>query len=234
MRPRLEAIFDAIPPDAGAVADIGYDLGNLLVALLSRRRTVNVVGVEVQPGARERFLDTHAAVVAEAGPRLTLRTGDGLTALSPGDVEGVAIAGIGAHNIAAMLRAAPEVVAALDWLVLCPPRFDGVIRPALYELGFHPSDERLVRDRGHTYEVIVARPGPEPTTDPVARAFGPRLFERRDPALVGYLEELAASFAGAYDHALADYRPGSRKAALGAKLRSLPDALARARAFTDG
>lgn len=231
MRPRLEAIFEAIPPEARAVADIGYDLGNLLVALLSRRRTVNVVGVEVQPRARERFLVTHEEVAAAAGGRLDLRIGDGLTALAPGDVDGVVIAGIGALNTVALLRAAPEVVASVDWLLLCPPRFDGVVRPALYELGFHPANERLVTDRDHTYEIILARRGSEPSDDPVARAFGPRLFERQDPALAPYLEEVAAGFAGALAHGLPSYRPGSRKEALGAKLRLLPEALEKARSF---
>ncbi|PKN55352.1 MAG: hypothetical protein CVU56_21815 [Deltaproteobacteria bacterium HGW-Deltaproteobacteria-14] len=232
MQPRLEALFAAVPDDAPSVADIGYDLGNLAVALLARRPSLRVVGVEIQPRARARFLTTHAALVASAGERLDLRTGDGLRALAPGEVDGVVIAGIGALNVAAMLRDAPEVVAQLRWLVLCPPRFDGAVRAALYELGLHPADERLVPDRGHVYELIVARPGPEPSQDPIARAFGPRLFERRDPALAPYLADVERRFASALANDLASYGPETRKAALGAKLRALPGALARARTFS--
>lgn len=231
MQPRLEALYAAVPQDAPSVADIGYDLGNLAVALLTRRPALRVVGVEIQPQARARFLTTHDAIAATAGTRLDLRTGDGLRALTPGEVDGVVIAGIGALNVAAMLRDAPDVVAQLQWLVLCPPRFDGAVRAALYELGLHPADERLVPDRGHVYELIVARPGPEPSQDPIARAFGPRLFERRDPALAPYLEGVQRRFASALDNDLASYGPETRKAELGAKLRALPEALARARTF---
>ncbi|MCA9513733.1 MAG: tRNA (adenine(22)-N(1))-methyltransferase TrmK, partial [Myxococcales bacterium] len=109
MRARLEAIYAAIPDRARRVADVGYDQGLLIDALLLRRPGVRVVGVERQDAAAQAYRERHEAELATWGARLALRTGDGLTAILPGEVDVAVIAGIGARSVARMLRAAPGV-----------------------------------------------------------------------------------------------------------------------------
>jgi len=225
---RIEALYDQIPAEASSVADIGYDLGHLLVSLVARRRDVRALGIEIQPAAKPRFLTAHAEFVASHGERIALREGDGLGALHPGEVEGAIIAGVGARTIARMIDEAPAVVASLEWLLLCPARFQGEVRPALARAGLFAASERLVEDRGHLYEVILARHGEEPCPDPAARAYGPRLFEGPDPLLAAYLAHVRRCFAGALANDLASYGPDSPNAALGAKLRLLSAAEALA------
>lgn len=188
-----------------------------------------MVGVEIQPLAADRFACEHPEVARAAGPRLRLVTGDALEALAPGQVEGAVIAGVSAMTIAAMLRRAPDVLASLAWIVLCPTRFNGVVRPALTAAGLFCADEELVTDRGRTYEIIVARPGVEPNSDPIAQAFGPRLVEGRHPALPAYLESVRRKMAPAFASGLSSYGRDARPAAaaLGDKLALLDAAIAR-------
>ncbi|MFT7579179.1 MAG: tRNA (adenine22-N1)-methyltransferase [Myxococcota bacterium] len=223
---RLDAVLAAIPSDARVVADIGYDRGQLMAAILERRPKTAVVGVEVQPIAAARARAEVPTLVHDA-KRVTLKTGDGLSALLPGEVDGAVLAGIGGRTIAKILLRDRTVVETMAWLVLCPPRFNGAIRPALAELDWHIADEALVTDRGRTYEVILARKGREtlPRTQLAAR-FGPVFFDRRDPALGPYLRDVRHRFKAAFERRLVDYGPTSNKPRLGEKLALLEDAIA--------
>lgn len=238
MRPRFETLYALIGDDAKVFADIGYDLGALMVAFLKRRPHGQAVGVEIQPQAAARFRSTHAATLGRAGlDRVTLLTGSGLAPLTDRAAEAApidcaVIAGIGEDTTLSLCRASAELVAALPRLVICIPTFHATIRPGLAELGLYAADERLVVDRGRTYEVIAFEPGVEPSDDAVATLFGPRLFERRDPGVVGWLEDVRDRYQKAYAHGLRNYLNGPRRA-LGEKLARLDEALERARQWDD-
>lgn len=234
MRARLEAIYEAIPDRARRVADVGYDQGILIDALLERRPGVRVVGVERQDAAAHLYRARHEAELTHWGARVALRTGDGLTAILPGEVDVAVIAGIGARSVARMLRAAPGVLAHLDVLVLCCPRFNGELMPALDDLALTPLATRLVRDRGHIYEVTTASPAHQRARgDELTRHYGAPLLCGRDPLALPYLEGVRRTFAAAFRSDLASYGPLSTQPDLGRKLALLDAAIARVRAAAE-
>lgn len=204
----MHAIAAAIPSDARALVEVGYDRGGVLAAIAALRPELELIGSEVLPHLQ-------ALVPPELTRRATWRVGDGLAAMHPGEVDGVVMAGIGARTIVAILDAAPAVVGSLAWMVLCASHFEDDIRPALARLGWHPSEESLVLDRERFYEVIVARPGPDPTEpDAIAARWGPRLIAANDPLGPAWLADLRHRFRDAFAHGLG-------KATLGAKLASI-------------
>lgn len=228
---RIDALVAAVcevAPAAARLVEIGYDRGAILLRALAARPDLHAVGIEIQPAAR------HMAVPDELAPRLTLLTGDGFDPLPPtSEPTVVLLAGLGGRTIASLLTRDPATTRALSALVLCPSHLEAEIRPALRSLGLRPSAERLVTERGRFYEIIVVAvgdtaPPDDVDRDPLTAAWGPRLFATRDPLLVPFLEDARHRFRAALAADLRSYRSGPR-AALGAKLARLDEALALAR-----
>lgn len=153
---RLRTIIDLIPQTARVVVDIGYDHGHLLAKLARSRPGVGLLGVELQERSSAFFAQLQTAAVRE---RVGLRTGSGLAPLTANDrVDTVVIAGMGEHLIASLIRdAAPDVLAGVETLVLCPADFRHVLRPALQELGWRSVADRVAQERGRHYEVMRCR-----------------------------------------------------------------------------
>jgi tRNA (adenine22-N1)-methyltransferase len=230
---RLVAMACEAAPDSRdtrPIAEIGYDLGQILLRVAERRPDLRVIGVEVQPEAARV-----TPVPAALRPRVDLRTGDGLAPLAPGECCGLILAGLGGRTIAEVLTRHAEVTRAVDFVLTCPSHLEAEVRPAFAALGMDIADERLVLDRGRYYECVLARPRASPAprvldadapTDPLAAAWGPLLLGRPDPLMVDYLADQAHRFRDALATDLASYRAGHR-AALGAKLGMLAAARAR-------
>ena len=237
---RLVALMRMVPSSAGTIADIGYDHGWVLAELARRRPDRRYIGVELQEDAADRFRGQHGPRLAAAATWPDLRVGDGLAALAPGEAQVAILAGLGQGTMLRILREGLTVggadrLGAPGRLVLCPNGIESELRPALRDLSWQVVDECLVREATRFYEVIAAEPeraggvsaGPR---DELDLRYGRALFERPDPLLVPYLEDLGRRHANALGAGLRSYQPGSSRAALGAKLSLLDEALARARA----
>ncbi len=138
-----------MPEGARSVADIGAGDGQVALALAGSG--VRVIAVERTPGALDRLRR------ATAG-RCEVRSGDGLGALAPGEVEGCVIAGLGGLSIAGILRRAPEQVRALGWLVLGPHSENHRLEAWLAGAALPPRAVRFVTERRRLYQIIVVEP----------------------------------------------------------------------------
>ncbi|MCA9691148.1 MAG: SAM-dependent methyltransferase [Myxococcales bacterium] len=223
--PRLAAVA-ALVPRGVAVADIGTDHALLVAALLADGHAPRAIACDLREGPLAAAQRTLAR--AQVEDRAALRRGDGLLVLTPGEVEAVVIAGMGARRIVELLAAAPAQLSALDHLVLQPNGPCPALRQFLDERGFQICDELVARERKHYYVALRARPRrtPGPRLDAIDRHVGPRLRRRRDPLVRSYCaHELArcdralAGVASALDPdpvALAAFQ--ERRAALAAAL----------------
>lgn len=152
--PRLAAIA-ALIPEGARLADVGTDHALLPIRLLLDGRIRSAVATDIRPGPLSRAKEnTRAADVT------TLRCVlcDGLSDVSPEEVDTVVIAGMGGENIAGILRAAPW---ACDnaLLLLQPMSRPEELRGAFPGLGLAICEERLIRDAGRLYSVIAVRAG---------------------------------------------------------------------------
>lgn len=149
LSPRQRALVEAVPDGARSVADIGAGDGQVALALA--RPGVRVIATERTPSTLERLRR------ATAG-RCEVRAGDGLSALAPGDVEGCVIAGLGGLSIAAILRAAPEQLRTLRWLVLAPHSENHRLEVWLAAAGLFPREVRFIMERRRLYQIMVVEP----------------------------------------------------------------------------
>ena len=149
LSPRQRALVDAVPEDARSVADVGAGDGQVALALAGSG--MRVIAIDRTRRTLERL--RHAT----AG-RCEVRSGDGLTALTPGEVEGCVIAGLGGFSIAGILEAAPEQLRALRWLVLGPHSENHRLEGRLARAGLRPREVRFVMERRRLYQIIVVEP----------------------------------------------------------------------------
>jgi tRNA (adenine22-N1)-methyltransferase len=186
LSPRLEAVADAVV--AGRpMADIGTDHARLPAHLVQSGRVPNAIACDVAEGPLDRARQTLRNL---PGLRIELRRGHGLRVLDPGEIATCVLAGMGGHLMRQLVDDAPEVVAALDRLVLQPNTGWPDTRAWIAAHGWTLTDERIVCEPHHHYLVLVV----DPRTPAAAHwsshdlEFGPILRHRRDDGWQSWLQ----------------------------------------------
>ncbi len=182
---RLQAVADFVPP-ASSVADIGTDHGYLAIELLKINSTRRVIAADLNAGPCQAARRT----ISEAGfsDSIEVRQGDGLAALTPGEVDTVCIAGMGGKLEADILEARPDVTAQLKCLVLQPQNGFEYLRDWLYTHDWHIEDEKLAKVDGRVYQIIKAVQGKEEMLTEPELILGPVLIKKRPELFADHVQ----------------------------------------------
>ena len=150
---RLSAVA-ALVRQGSRLADIGTDHAYLPVHLVQSGVCPSAIASDIGEGP----LDAAHRTVTENGltSEIALRLGDGLATVKAGEVEDVAIAGMGGETIVAILEAAPWVQNEGIRLILQPMTRAEDLRRWLLSHGFSVLEEHLIRDKHHLYPVLAA------------------------------------------------------------------------------
>ena len=185
---RLQAVADMVP--AGArVADIGTDHA-YLAAELWKRGAAAVIASDKNAGPCEA---ARATLLAEGlSEKISVRQGDGLAVLVPGEADTLCIAGMGGRLIADILAAEPEVTAACRRLVLQPMNEAEALRRWLYANGWYLAEESLAEAAGQLYVILCAEQGEEKIAEDILYLAGPRLTEKKPGLWAAHLKGLIA------------------------------------------
>lgn len=128
----------------GGVADIGCDHGLLSIHLMQTGKATHVVACDINEGP----LQTAARNVERAGcSGISLRLGDGLSPIRPGEVQTVILAGMGGELISQLIDAAPFLCSPAYTLLLQPMSRVFTLRAYLAAHGFSVLREVAVRDK---------------------------------------------------------------------------------------
>ena len=184
---RLQALADFVS-EGSRVADIGTDHGYLSIALVQAGKADFVVASDKNAGP----IEAATRAVREAGlmDTISVRLGDGLATLQPGEVDTVCIAGMGGVLMTEILEASPEVVAQLTTLILQPQSAAAELRRWLYRKHWHIADESLAIADGRIYEIIKAERGRRKMPEEILLEIGPVLWEKKPPLLRHHIESL--------------------------------------------
>lgn len=184
---RLQALADFVS-EGSRVADIGTDHGYLSIALVQAGKADFVVASDKNAGPFEAA--TRAVQEAGLMDTISVRLGDGLATLQPGEVDTVCIAGMGGVLMTEILEASPEVVAQLTTLILQPQSAAAELRRWLYRKHWHIADESLAIADGRIYEIIKAERGRRKMPEEILLEIGPVLWEKKPPLLRHHIESL--------------------------------------------
>jgi len=150
---RLQTLFSQV--EVGSrVVDVGTDHAWLPIALAQHGVASFVIATDVALGPYQRALTNVQAHGADES--VSVRQGDGLKSVLPGEVNTVIIAGMGGGTAAEILLASQDVLMKVDRLILQPMNAAVKLRKTAYELGYGLAVEVIVPEDGRLYEVIVA------------------------------------------------------------------------------
>ncbi|WJI90696.1 tRNA (adenine(22)-N(1))-methyltransferase [Weissella viridescens] len=170
------ATVAAYVPDGARLADIGSDHAYLPANLILNKRIKFAVAGEVAQGPlenAEQEINKH-----HLNDQLIPRLADGLAAIQPEDrIDTVVIAGMGGRLIQQILEAGSS--ATYKRLILQPNIDVDAVRTWLQANQYQITDERVLLDDGHYYEVVVAEPGTV-EYDAMQLAFGPVNMVKND------------------------------------------------------
>ncbi len=149
-RERLDCAIELLS-GASVVADVGCDHGRLSCALIQRNLVQRCIATDIS----EPSLSKARRLIVQIGlsDRIETRLGDGLSPLSAGEVDAIAILGMGGTLMAQILDIDPPLMGA-DRCVLQPMRAAEDIRRWLYERYYPVLDDRVVLDSGRYYQIF--------------------------------------------------------------------------------
>lgn len=180
---RLKVVADFVPQNS-RVADIGSDHAYLPVYLMKQKQIEFGIASEVAKGP----LDNAIQEIKDEGlsDRIDTRLADGLLSVQPEDkIDCVTIAGMGGTLIKNILENGNSHLSGNELLILQPNVGEDRLRTWLMNNQYEISDETILREDGHTYEIIVAKKTDEPVkyTEQEIK-FGPFLLKQHSDVFV--------------------------------------------------
>lgn len=155
LKGRLKAIAEKVSKGE-TMADIGTDHGFLPFYLKENGISPKVVLCDISPGSLMKAKQNAEYLSDSEG--VFFRLGDGLDILEPGEVDVIAIAGLGATTMRQMLEKDPAHSATFKKYVMQPRKDPGELRWFLSGSGYAVTDETLVEEGKFICEIITAAP----------------------------------------------------------------------------
>ncbi|MDF4746179.1 class I SAM-dependent methyltransferase, partial [Vibrio parahaemolyticus] len=153
---RLEEVVREIPVGS-TVADIGSDHAYLPCYTIINNIATKAVAGEVVDGP----FRSAQATVAESGlqDKVDVRKGNGLAVITPGEVDVITVAGMGGALIRDILESGKEKLEGVTRLILQPNIAAHHIREWFIENGWELIHEKIVKEDGKIYEILVGERG---------------------------------------------------------------------------
>ncbi|MEH7178778.1 tRNA (adenine(22)-N(1))-methyltransferase [Neobacillus vireti] len=181
---RLQTVAKYVPKES-RLADIGSDHAYLPSYLVKNGQISFGIAGEVAKGP---FQSAEKNVQAEGlTGRISVRMGDGLEVIQPGEVDCITIAGMGGSLIASILESGNEKLGSVKRLVLQPNINAIAIRSWLVEHNWELIAEEIIEEDNKIYEILVAEKGDplKPYRDirfETGLLVGPFLLHRKEEA----------------------------------------------------
>lgn len=179
---RLETIASFIPIGV-RFADIGSDHAYIPCAVCNADQTSSAVAGEVREGPFQSAKRTVNA--SNLSHQVDVRLGDGLDVIDS-EVTLLIIAGMGGALIESILERGKHKIANVNKMILQPNVGSKSIRKWLYLHGFIVTNEQLIEENGHIYEVLIAsrKDTSDLTITEKELFFGPVLLQNKSALFV--------------------------------------------------
>ncbi len=190
---RLQLIADEIHCGE-TMADIGTDHGFLPLYLLETKKCPKVIMADISSGSLAKAEEN--CKLAKAEGDYELRLGNGIDILEDGEVDVVAIAGMGGNLIADILEWNLVKSRSIKRYILQPRRHVGKLRHWLYCNGFEIVKESLVEEGKFICEILTVESRPAENSKEAEYSvefdYPDSLLEHVNPMTAAYLQRKLA------------------------------------------
>lgn len=153
---RLKLIASYVP-EGSVVADIGTDHAYMPIYLIQNKLASRVIAMDVRRGPLEKAVNNISA--AGASDSIEVRLSDGLSALEPGEASVITISGMGGKLMERILTAGKDKISSDTGLIFSPQSEIAHFREYLINEGFITDDEKMLKEDGKYYVVIICHYG---------------------------------------------------------------------------
>lgn len=153
---RLQTVVNYIP-NGYRIADIGSDHAYLPCHVVQKGIVPFAVAGEVVEGPYQSAIRQVESVGLTE--QISVRLGNGLEVLQPGEVDCITIAGMGGSLIASILDRGKDRLQHIKRLILQPNIGAIAIRKWLLDHGWKLIQEEILIEDGKIYEILVAEQG---------------------------------------------------------------------------
>ncbi|HET7658133.1 MAG TPA: tRNA (adenine(22)-N(1))-methyltransferase TrmK [Bacillales bacterium] len=178
---RLQTVAEEIPVGE-KMADIGSDHAYLPSYLCITGRVTHAIAGEVADGPFASAIAQVKTLGLEGS--ISVRKGDGLDILSPGEVESIVIAGMGGKLIRDILERGKEKLEGVNRLILQPNVASEIVRCWLKDNGWELKKETILEEDEKIYEILTADRGdghaPYRDIGEAGYRFGPFLLKEKN------------------------------------------------------
>lgn len=145
--------------EGSVFADIGSDHAYLPCYVCQHDDKARAIAGEISEGPyKSAIASVNHHNLSES---IEVRLGDGLEVLDRDEADHIVIAGMGGTLIASILENGKEKLKRADRIITQPNVDERSVRKWFWENNYHISDECILEESGHIYEVIVADKGPD-------------------------------------------------------------------------
>lgn len=183
---RLQAVADLVS-EGLVIADVGTDHGYIPIYLVETKKIRRAIAMDVNKGPLLRAKE-HISAAGYTG-QIECRLSDGVSALQPGECDGVVIAGMGGALTIRILEAGKEVFQELREFVLQPQSELQKVREYLCQNAYCIVEENMVLDDGKFYPMFRVINQASPAYDTIELRYGKLLLEGKNPVLQEFLRK---------------------------------------------
>lgn len=181
---RLEAVASFLPRGA-FFADIGSDHAYLPCFVCLHDETAHAIAGEVNKGPYQRAQEN--VRTQQLSNVVDVRLGNGLQVVEKDEITEVVIAGMGGFLITDILQNGSEKLRQVKRIITQPNVDARNVRRWFTNNDFTITNETIVQEKEHFYEIIVADKGRNGIVSPSSLEekhflFGPLLMEAKSPA----------------------------------------------------
>lgn len=164
-----------------SLADVGCDHAFISIKALKNYGVKKAYALDINDGPLENARMNVKSNGLE--DNIEIIKSDGLTNLND-VVECIIIAGMGGVLISKIINDSLEKVNHSKRLILSPNNEEAILREYLSNNGFKISDEHIIEDSGHYYEIIEAIPLENEKISNIDILFGPILRKKKDDLFI--------------------------------------------------
>jgi tRNA (adenine22-N1)-methyltransferase len=170
-------------PEGSLFADIGSDHAYLPCYVCAADPAAKAIAGEINKGPYKNALQTVRKYYLV--DRISVRLGDGLNILQPGEINALVITGMGGALIRSILASGKDKLMGVNRIIAQPNNEAEIVRRWLLFHGYGIRDEDILEENGHIYEIIVADQAVKQTAlTEKELLFGPVLLKKQSDVFI--------------------------------------------------